>query len=190
MSSCPRPPRSPRKSTRFPPPQNSTTFPRLAAAAVSLLGLFDRLRGSLAACAVESLWPQISVSKVAVCHMSTAPDFERPLGSNLDTRPVRDGWISPSRKGKRARTDRSLRLRRRLESERAPLIRPGHRQVDETLETKAARKASFDCRLDDLRREESERQGHPGRTRGPLRPPLRTCRRRLLRETNWIALDI
>src|ERR1700722_1209281 len=36
--------------------------------------------------------------------------------------------------------------------------------VDETLETKAARQASFDCRLDDLRREESERQGHPNRT--------------------------
>jgi len=39
--------------------------------------------------------------------------------------------------------------RRRLESERAPLIRPGHRQVDETLETKAARQASFDCRRAD-----------------------------------------
>src|ERR1700722_7100045 len=59
---------------------------------------------------------------------------------------------------------RSLRLRWRLESERAPLIRPSHRQVDETLETKATRQASFNCRLDDLRREESERQGHPDRT--------------------------
>jgi non-homologous end joining protein Ku len=35
----------------------STTFPRLAAAAVGLLGPFDRLCGSLAARAVESLWP-------------------------------------------------------------------------------------------------------------------------------------
>ncbi len=35
------------------------------------------------------------------------------------------------------------RLRRRLESERAPLIRPGHWQVDETLETKVARQASL-----------------------------------------------
>jgi hypothetical protein len=79
--------------------------------------------------------------------------------SNLDTRPVRDGWISPSRKGKRAGTDRSLR--RRLESERAPLVRPGHGKINETFETKPARQASFDCGLDDLRREESERQGHP-----------------------------
>src|SRR4029077_17268253 len=37
-------------------------------------------------------------------------------------------------------------------------------QVDETLETKAAWQTSFDCRLDDLRREESDRQGHPNRT--------------------------
>src|SRR5277367_2184911 len=37
-----------------------------------------------------------------------------------------------------------------LESERAPLIRPCHRQVDETLEAKAARQASLDRRLDDL----------------------------------------
>jgi hypothetical protein len=65
-------------------PQDSTTFPRLAAAAVSLLGLFDRLRDSLSARAVESLWPQNSVSKVAVCHMSTAPDLEFG-GPNLDT---------------------------------------------------------------------------------------------------------
>jgi hypothetical protein len=63
--------------------------------------------------------------------------------------PVDLDGSNPSREDKRARADRSLRLRRRLESERAPLIRPGHRQVDETLETKAARQASFDCRLDD-----------------------------------------
>jgi choline dehydrogenase-like flavoprotein len=37
-----------------------------------------------------------------------------------------------------------------------PLIRPSHRQVDETLETEAARQAIFDCRLDDLRREPGE----------------------------------
>jgi hypothetical protein len=67
------------------------------------------------------------------------------------------GWISSSPEGKRAKVDRSLRLRWRLESERAPLIRPGHWQIDETLETKAARQVSRDCRLDDLRREESER---------------------------------
>ena len=74
------------------------------------------------------------------------------------------GRITSSLEDKRAWGDRSLRLRWRLESERAPLIRPCHRQIDETLETKAARQASFDCRLDDLRREESERQGQPDRT--------------------------
>jgi hypothetical protein len=89
---------------------------------------------------------------------SAAPDFERPFGVRTSTHDsFRDGWISLSRKDKRASADRSLRLRRRLESERAPLIRPGHRQVDETLETKAARQASFDCRLDDVGGEESER---------------------------------
>jgi hypothetical protein len=74
------------------------------------------------------------------------------------------GWISSSPEDKRAKVDRSLRLRWRLESERAPLIRPGHRQIDESLETKATRQASFDCRLDDVGGEESERQGHPDRT--------------------------
>jgi hypothetical protein len=49
------------------------------------------------------------------------------------------GLISSSPEDKRAKIDRSLRLRWRLESERAPLIRPRHGQVDETLETKAAR---------------------------------------------------
>src|SRR3984957_11749553 len=80
------------------------------------------------------------------------------------------GWISSPPEDKRAKVDRSLRLRWRLESERAPLIRPGHRQVDETLETVTAWQASLDCRLDDLRREESERQGHPDRTHRPALP--------------------
>jgi hypothetical protein len=78
----------------------------------------------------------------------TAPDLETPLGFEpRHFEPVRMGWISSSPEDKRARVDRSSRLRWRLESERAPLIRPGHRQVDETLETKAARQASFDCCL-------------------------------------------
>jgi hypothetical protein len=81
--------------------------------------------------------------------------------------PVRMGWIGSSPDDKRARVDRSLRQRWRVEPERAPLIRPCHRQVDKTLEAKAARQASLDCRLDDLRREESERQGHPNRTLAP-----------------------
>src|SRR4029077_7214730 len=42
-----------------------------------------------------------------------------------------------------------LTPRWRLESERAPMIRPGHRQLDETLEAKAARQAS---RLNDTDR--------------------------------------
>jgi hypothetical protein len=92
-------------------------------------------------------------------------DLETPsVFGPRDFEPVRMGWISSSPEDKRARVDRSSRLRWGLESERAPLIRPGHRQVDETLETKAARQASFNCHLDDLRREESERQGHPDRT--------------------------
>jgi hypothetical protein len=84
----------------------------------------------------------------------------------FEPRPLtRFGWMDqPLAERQTSKGDRSLRLRRRLESERPPLIRPGHRQVDETLETKAAWQASFDCRLDDLRREESERQGHPDRT--------------------------
>ena len=46
--------------------------------------------------------------------MSTASDFERPLGvrtSKLE--PVRMGWISSSPEDKRARVDRFLWLRRR-----------------------------------------------------------------------------
>jgi hypothetical protein len=43
------------------------------------------LPGQFLARLVESLWPQISVSKVAVCYVSTAPDFERPLGVRTST---------------------------------------------------------------------------------------------------------
>jgi DNA methylase len=107
----------------------------------------------LAARAVESLWSQISVSKVAVCYVSAAPDFEwRWGGASLDTCSGWDGWISPGGNTNEQERIRSLRLRRRLEFERAPLIRPGHRQVDETLETKAARQASFDCCFHELGR--------------------------------------
>ena len=102
----------------------------------------------------------------------------------VPTAPIsNDAWVRTSSLGagsdgrdqlvagkKRAKVDRSLRLRWRLESERAPLIRPGHRQVDETLQAKATRQASLDCGLDDLRREESERQGHSDRTHSPALP--------------------
>jgi hypothetical protein len=46
--------------------------PRLAAAEVGLPSPFHRLCGPLRAREVESLWPQNFVSKVAVCHVSTA----------------------------------------------------------------------------------------------------------------------
>ena len=59
-----------------------------------------------------------------------------------------------------------LRLRRRRESECAPLVRPGHRQINETLETEASRQASLDRGLDDVRGQECERQGHPDRALG------------------------
>jgi hypothetical protein len=105
---------------------------------------------------------------------ATAPDFERPLRVRTSTHdPFRDGRISPSREDKRARADRSLRLRRRLESKRAPLVRPGRGQVNETLEAKAARQASFHCRLDDLRREKisdtsrAQASGEPGFDKQP-----------------------
>ncbi len=62
-------------------PQNSTTFPRLVAAAVGLPSQFHRLCGSLAARGVENLWPQNSVSKVAVASRAR---FEPRLVSNLD----------------------------------------------------------------------------------------------------------
>jgi hypothetical protein len=52
----------------------------------------------------------------------------------------------------------------RLEPERAPLVRPRHRKIHETFETETSRQTTFDCRLDDIRRKESERQGHPNRT--------------------------
>ena len=44
------------------------------------------------------------------------------------------------------------------------MVRPRHRKINETFETEASRQTSFDCRLDDIRRKESERQGHPDRT--------------------------
>src|SRR3984885_3487349 len=98
--------------------------------------------------------------------MSTALDFDGGE-ANLDTLSGSNGWIPPRRETNERGADRSLRLRQRLESERAPLIRPRHRQVDEPLEAKAPRQTSFDCHLDDLRSEESERQGHPDRTHSP-----------------------
>ena len=49
-----------------------------------------------------------------------------------------------------------LSARRRLEFERPPLRGPGHRKINQTLETEAARQVSFDGRFDDVGRKESE----------------------------------
>ena len=51
-----------------------------------------------------------------------------------------------------------------LEPERAALVWPGQRKIDETLETVAARQTSLDGGLDDDRGEESERQRRPDQT--------------------------
>ena len=121
-------------------------------------------QGQFLARPAESLWPQISVSKVAVCHVSAAPDFERQFGARTTTLD-RFGMDGSPLAGRQTSRGGSFLTPAPALGVRAPsTIRPGHRQVDETLETKAARQASFDCRLDDLRREESERQGHPDRT--------------------------
>src|SRR5271165_6338424 len=74
--------------------------------------------------------------------------------------------ISPWSKNHRARVGRSSRPRRRLESKRSPLVGPRQRKINETLETVAARQASFNCRLNDIWRKESERHGHPDRSLG------------------------
>jgi hypothetical protein len=90
-------------------------------------------------------------------------------GPNLDPSAGSD-WID-QRVGedKPASVDSWLR-RWRLESKRAPLIRPCDRQIDETLEANAARQASIDYRLDDVRRKKSERQSHSDRTHSPAHP--------------------
>jgi hypothetical protein len=52
-----------------------------------------------------------------------------------------------------------------------PFALPGHRTIDEAVETVAAPQASLDCGLDDVRGEECERQGHPDGT-GCRQTPL------------------
>jgi hypothetical protein len=54
--------------------------------------------------------------------------------------------------------------------ERAPLVRPRHRKINETFGPETAWQASFDCGLDDVEGEESKRQGHPDRTHSPALP--------------------
>ena len=65
-----------------------------------------------------------SVSRRARCLRWRSAGTDRP-----GDRPSVSAF-HPSREDKRAGADRSLRLRRRLEFKRAPLIWPGHRQVE------------------------------------------------------------
>jgi hypothetical protein len=51
----------------------------------------------------------------------------------------------------------------RLETERGPLIRPGHRKVHQALDAKAAGQPSFDRSLDEGRGKKGERQRHADR---------------------------
>jgi hypothetical protein len=44
------------------------------------------------------------------------------------------------------------------------LVPPGHRKINETLETVTTWQASLDCSPDNVRGEECKRQGHPNRT--------------------------
>jgi hypothetical protein len=89
-------------------------------------GRFDPFNGLFRVRRAQSLWPQISVSRVAVLHQTS--EQRRMV----------------------------LRPRRRLEPESPPLVWPGHRKINETLETVAARQASFDRGLDDVGSEECE----------------------------------
>ena len=123
------PPGSRRKTKRFPPPQNSTTFPRLAAASVGLLNSFrssPRLIGG--ASGRKSLAAKIRFQGCCLLRIGRAR-FRTALGvrSNLNT--VRMDGSSP--RGKTNKQGRIVPYARAgaWSSERAPLIRPGHRQV-------------------------------------------------------------
>jgi hypothetical protein len=77
--------RSTRKSTQTDVISQSPDKHYISVACAPVVGLpssFHRLCGSLATRRVENLWPQNSVSKVAVCHVPTAPDFDRRVGSS------------------------------------------------------------------------------------------------------------
>jgi hypothetical protein len=64
---------------------------------------------------------------------TTTPDFERPLAVRTPRlAPVRMDESAPRGKTNEQGRIVSFGLRGRLESERTSLIRPGHRQVDET----------------------------------------------------------
>ncbi len=54
--------------------------------------------------------------------------------------------------------------RRRLKAQDSPLLGPEHRRVDKPGSVEAARQPPLDRRLDEVRREKSERQRHPDRS--------------------------
>jgi hypothetical protein len=65
------------------------------------------------------------------------------LTSNVGASAARPWWIrmdgSALARRQTSKGGSSLRLRRRLESERAPLVRPRHRKINETFETETSR---------------------------------------------------
>ena len=142
---------------QFPRVWNSPTFPRLGGAACSLPDPFGGLCGQLGARLGESLWPQISVSRDAVLAAFAAAKMPAESGSNY--------WRRPSRCWRRGRIVRATNLRLgahgRLEAKRFPLIGPGDWKIDQTGEAEAAGQTSLDRRLDDVWREEGQRQHHP-----------------------------
>ena len=75
-----------------------------------------------------------------------------------------------------------MRASRRHESERLPLVWPGHRKINDTLQTVTTWQASFDCGLDDVGGEEGERQSHPDRTLG-----LALSQSERLQSLEWIG---
>jgi hypothetical protein len=85
MAMSSNPLRSTKKSAQIDMIFSPTEYHDISAAWASLVGLprlFHRLCGRLAARLAESLWPQNSVSKVAVWHVTT-PISNGPWGWNL-----------------------------------------------------------------------------------------------------------
>ena len=48
--------------------------------------------------------------------------------------------------------------RRRFETQRSPLVRPGHRKIDQSLQTEAARQLSVDRSVNHVGRKEGQRK--------------------------------
>jgi hypothetical protein len=77
-----------------------------------------------------AIWDRLAKVLLRVHHHAR---FRTALGgSNTEVCPVRMDESAPRGKTNEQGRIVSFGLRGRLESERTPLIRPGHRQVDET----------------------------------------------------------